>query len=58
MTSRNMMLALSLVLALVAQAAAQPTTAGIQLGGTIYGPPMNADKLKDHVVLLEFWGIN
>ena len=58
MTSRKSILALSLALAIVAQATAQPTTAGIQLGGTIYGPNMNADKLKDHVVLLEFWGIN
>jgi hypothetical protein len=34
------------------------TVEGVQLGKAVLGPSLSKDALKDHVVLLEFWGIN
>ncbi|NBW86648.1 MAG: TlpA family protein disulfide reductase [Planctomycetia bacterium] len=36
----------------------QVVTAGVRLGGHVSGPKLDADALRDRVVLLEFWGVN
>ena len=57
MTFRNTLFGLLLSSWIVAPTAAQ-TAADIQWRKAIHGPAVDSDKAKDHVLFLEFWGIN